>query len=34
MGRILTLLYEDLLEFHRKAMKYFKQKSKFVVGSL
>jgi hypothetical protein len=29
MSRVLGLLYEDILEFHWKAMRYFKQKSKF-----
>lgn len=29
MTRVLSLFYEDILKFHWKAMKYFKQRSKF-----
>jgi hypothetical protein len=27
MGTILAMIYQDILEFHREALKYFKQRS-------
>lgn len=29
MGKVLELIYIDILKFHQKAYKYFKQRSKF-----
>jgi len=31
MSRVLSLLYEDILSFHWKAMKHFKQRSKYLL---
>lgn len=33
MSRALTLIYEDILNFHWKAMKYFKQRSRLITIS-
>lgn len=30
MQKVLALIYSDILEFHKKALKYFRQRSKFV----
>jgi hypothetical protein len=34
MRELSTLFYEDVLQFHRKAMQYFKQKSECTADSL
>ena len=33
MVRVLTLMYEDILEFHRRALKYFQQRSLFYLNA-
>ena len=30
MRKVLVLIYNDILEFHKKALKYFRQRSKFI----
>lgn len=33
MVRVLALIYEDILEFHRRALKYFQQRSLFYLNT-
>jgi hypothetical protein len=33
MGTILAMIYQDILEFHREALKYFKQRSIIALSS-
>jgi hypothetical protein len=32
MSKVLVMIYEDIVKFHARAMKYFKQRSRYLVS--